>query len=153
MAMGKITLGEYIKMLENSKMEEAYKIFEKYGKQFEFFLDDPRHYSYWTVCGEAEQYYGTAWLFESKDSLLGKVGQGRPSYFDAVLNNVYKDDILKHMPSKCSQCGFHRFFGLKIVDTSIGQYITIFCPSCRKEFGTIDADSGDYKERDENSEL
>jgi hypothetical protein len=65
MNMGEITLGQYIKMMEDGKPQDAYKIFEKYGKKFDLFRNDPCHCSYWMVCGETIQYYGAIILFES----------------------------------------------------------------------------------------
>ena len=99
--------------------------------------------SYWKVAGEAISDYGSIILFENRLTILSKNHPSdRPKSMNGLVERVYVDNVLDLMPNKCGKCGFQRFFGLKIAVTSIGQYITVFCPNCKLEFGMVDADSG-----------
>ncbi|MCX6772324.1 MAG: hypothetical protein NTV88_00965 [Candidatus Micrarchaeota archaeon] len=144
------TLAEYLKKIETVPDEDVYKVYEEYAKDaFAVDLTDMKNYNYWTVLGEAEAYYGSVVVFENKETLLGKAhGRERPKELNGLLQNVYVKDVLKLMPDKCKKCGFHRFFGLKIDVTSLGQYISVFCPNCKKQFGNVDADSGEIEKYD-----
>ena len=143
-------LSEYVKKLNAAADEDAYKVYEEYAKRaLGVDLKDMKDSQYWTVRGEAESFYGSLVVFENRETLLGKVQAGnRPKYLESLLEEVYTENVLALMPNKCGKCGFHRFFGLKIDVTSLGQYITVFCPNCKKQFGNIDADSGDIERND-----
>lgn len=147
-----MSLSGYLDLLRNAPVGEAYKVYEKYAKAlFSHDLSDKTKYVYWTVNGEAIQTYAVTEIFECRETLEGKLTQThrhevddlqrRPEIYGKILNPAYVESVLKLMPNACQKCGFYRFFGLKINETSLGQFVTVFCPSCRKEFGTIDADS------------
>jgi len=144
--MGK-TLVEYLKKKDAVQDEDAYKVYEEYAKDaFGVDLKDMNNYNYWTVRGEAESYYGSIVIFENRETLFGKTHLSeRPKCLNGLLNEVYVKDVFKLLPDKCGKCGFHRFFGLKIDVTSLGQYITVFCPNCKKQIGTVDADTGEIE--------
>ena len=140
-------IGEYLRKLNVTSDEDAYKVYEEYAKPaFGVDLKDMKEYGYWTVRGEAESYYGSIVVFENKETLLEKARvEVRPKYLNGLLECTYITEVLSLMPDKCGKCGFHRFFGLKIDATSLGQYISVFCPNCKKQFGNIDADSGEIE--------
>ena len=113
---------------------KGYKAFEKNNPEMR--QDDEL---YWKVYGEAISIFGEIVLYESKESLSGKVKvPGRNKIFSKVLDTGEKKDLLKMFPTKCHKCDFSRFFGIRVTLSSVENFKTIFCPNCQKEFSSIE---------------
>ncbi|MFA5049855.1 MAG: hypothetical protein WC501_02505 [Candidatus Micrarchaeia archaeon] len=92
----------------------------------------------WKVKGEAITEYGEIILYENIESLEGKIKQNRPKYMNMVLSKEDKKEIIKVFPKKCKNCKFSKFFGIRVLETSLGSGIDIFCPNCKKKLKEIE---------------
>ncbi|VVB65847.1 Uncharacterised protein [Candidatus Gugararchaeum adminiculabundum] len=129
---------------------EAIKFYKKHYKTWD---EEPgikaepgaknqRNLLFWCIAGEVNATYGVVWFYETKETLLGKIRNShRPHHLSSVLSLGEKKEVAKKFPSKCDKCGFHRFFGIRVEETSIGHDIIIFCPCCKADL--IDASIGD----------
>ncbi len=130
-------LSKYFNELKKTDKLKSYKVFEKYKKSaFNTDLKNQDDDYYWKIFGETEWGYGEVLFFETKETLRGKRNSEylkcRPKYMNLkyVLNDGQRKEVLKHFPKFCKRCGFHRFFGIKISETSVARFFSIMCPNC-----------------------
>lgn len=128
--------------MKKTRKQDQYKVYERYAKKaLGHDLSDPNDDGYWKLIGEAIEYYGNVEIFESRESLKGKMEH---PHRDAILNVVLADlsdnermKLLKKYPRKCPKCGFHRFFGVRIEFFSTGKTLDFFCPNCDLHFEVV----------------
>jgi hypothetical protein len=124
---------EYLKEMKKTPKGKRYKIFERYAPLLFPGIKDTSSRLYWKINGEGRNHDGMVEFFESRESLEGKaVVPGRPVAFRKLLGKETRKLILKNLPKRCSNCGFHRFFGVRIRFYSVNDTIDLFCPNCRK---------------------
>ena len=92
----------------------------------------------WKIKNEAITEYGEIYFYETKESLEGKIKQNRPRYMNRILSKKDKKEIIKVFPKECNKCKFNKFFGIRVLETSLGSGIDIFCPNCKKKLKEIE---------------
>jgi len=136
-------LSDFIREIEAVKKADEYKVYEKYAPYLGWDIRDQNAVTYWKLMGESELHYGQVTIYETKETLRNrKFGSSeymkfRPKYMKQILNEKEKKAIAAKFPKKCPDCGFRRFFGIRICETSIVRIFEIICPSCDKELKTI----------------
>lgn len=137
------TLQEYMEELNKAKDHEVYKVYEKFADKMDRDIKDPKGHDFWKVGGESISSYGEVMFYETKASLSGESQwniENKPSYINSIIPDDIKKMLASVFPESCKSCGFHRFFAVKIEETSVGQAISIQCPSCKERLETIEED-------------